>query len=131
MRGGCLRCGTGRGKRQTDWVLQAGFKRNPGAGFEAAFATLAKNRATVLVVGGFPLFSHRRDKLLPLPARYKVPAIYPSRDFVLDGGLISYGGNYDDAFRLGGNYIGQILKGAKPADLLVQQATIVAVSAVD
>ena len=92
-------------------------------GFEAAFATLAINLATALVVGGFPLFSHQRDKLLPLAARYKIPAIYQSRELVLDGGLMSYGGNYDDAFRLGGNYVGQILKGAKPADLPVQQAT--------
>jgi putative tryptophan/tyrosine transport system substrate-binding protein len=72
-------------------------------GFEAAFATLAKNRAPALVVGGFPLFSHQRDKLLPFAARYKIPTIYQSRDFVFDGGLMSYGGNYDDAFRLAGN----------------------------
>src|SRR5262249_7877292 len=93
------------------------------AGFEAAFTTLAKNRASARGVGGFPLFSHQRDKLLPLVARYKFPAIYQSRNFPRDGGLMSYGGDYVDAFRLGGVYVAQILKGAKPADLPVQQAT--------
>jgi putative tryptophan/tyrosine transport system substrate-binding protein len=93
------------------------------ADFEAAFATLEKNRASALVVGGFGLFTSHRDKLLPLVARYKIPTIYQSREFPLDGGLMSYGGNYGDAFRLAGIYIGLILNGAKPADLPVQQAT--------
>src|SRR5262249_33053710 len=87
------------------------------ADFEGAFVTLEKNRAAALVVGGFPLFSNHRDELLRLVARYKIPAIYQSRNFPLDGGLMSYGGDYVDAFRLGGVYIAQILKGAKPADL--------------
>jgi putative tryptophan/tyrosine transport system substrate-binding protein len=93
------------------------------ADFEAAFATLEKNRAGALVVGGFPLFGNHRDKLLRLVARYKIPAIYQSRNFPRDGGLMSYGGDYVDAFRLGGVYVAQILKGAKPADLPVQQTT--------
>jgi putative tryptophan/tyrosine transport system substrate-binding protein len=93
------------------------------ADFEPAFATLERNRVGALVVGGFPLFSNHRDKLLQLVARYKLPAIYQSREFALDGGLMSYGGSYADAFRLGGIYVAQILRGAKPADLPVQQAT--------
>jgi len=94
-----------------------------GVGCPAVLRTLEKNRASALVVGGFGLFTSHRDKLLPLVARYKIPTIYQSREFPLDGGLMSYGGNYGDAFRLAGIYIGLILNGAKPADLPVQQAT--------
>jgi putative tryptophan/tyrosine transport system substrate-binding protein len=55
-------------------------------------------------------------------ARHKIAAIYQNRDYALDGGLMSYGASQADAFRLGGVYVGQILKGAKPADLPVQQS---------
>jgi putative ABC transport system substrate-binding protein len=91
--------------------------------FETAFATLVQRRAGALLVGAQPLFTSNRDKLVALAARHKIPAIYQNRDYALDGGLVSYGASQEDAFRLGGVYVGQILKGAKPADLPVQQAT--------
>src|SRR5205823_5308142 len=58
-----------------------------------------------------------------LAARHQIPAVYQSREFPLDGGLMSYGASVADAFRLGGRYVSQILKGAKPSDLPVEQST--------
>jgi putative ABC transport system substrate-binding protein len=75
------------------------------------------------VVGGDPFFANRREQLVTLAATHGVPAIYQSREFVEAGGLISYGLNFIAAFRLVGVYAGKILKGAKPADLPVQQPT--------
>jgi putative tryptophan/tyrosine transport system substrate-binding protein len=90
--------------------------------FEVAFATLVERRAGALLVGAFPLFTNNRDKLVALAARHKIPAMYQNRDYAVDGGLLSYGASQEDAFRLGGVYVGQILKGAKPAELPVQQS---------
>jgi len=90
---------------------------------DAAFATLAQLHAGGLVVGGDPFFANRREQLVTLAATHGVPAIYQSREFVEAGGLISYGLNFIAAFRLVGVYAGKILKGAKPADLPVQQPT--------
>lgn len=91
--------------------------------FEAAFETLIQHHAGALVVATNPFFTSNRDKLLALAARYKIPTIYHVREFVLDGGLISYGANISSVFRQAGIYVGQILKGAKPAELPVQQST--------
>jgi putative ABC transport system substrate-binding protein len=85
--------------------------------FEDAFASIIARGAGALVVGIFPLFASNRAKLITLAARYKVPTIYQYREFTSNGGLMSYGGRATDSFRLGGDYVGQILKGAKPADL--------------
>jgi putative ABC transport system substrate-binding protein len=91
--------------------------------FDAAFAKIAQGGAGALQVGAFPLFTSNRDKLIALAERYRIPAIYQNRDYALDGGLVSYGASQADAFRLGGGYVGRILKGARPADLPVQQST--------
>jgi putative ABC transport system substrate-binding protein len=91
--------------------------------FEPAFATAVERKAGALVVAASQLFDSNRDQLVALAARHKMPAIYQAREYVLDGGLMSYGASYGDTFRLGGLYVGQILKGESPANLPVQQAT--------
>jgi putative ABC transport system substrate-binding protein len=100
-------------------VVEASSDRD----FEPAFATFVERKAGALVVAPNQLFDSNRDQLLALEARHKLPAIYQAREYVLDGGLMSYGASYADAYRVGGLYAGQILKGEKPADLPVQQAT--------
>jgi len=90
---------------------------------DAAFATLVQLHAGALVVGGDPFFTNWRERLVTLAATHGVPAIYQSREFAEAGGLISYGSNITAAFRQVGIYAGKILKGAKPADLPVQQPT--------
>jgi putative tryptophan/tyrosine transport system substrate-binding protein len=88
---------------------------------EAAFTTMFKRQAGALVVMPDPFLYARREQLVALAARYGVPTIYPSRDFTEIGGLISYGSSILDMNQQAGIYVGKILKGAKPADLPVQQ----------
>src|SRR5215470_19628421 len=90
---------------------------------DAAFASLVQLHADALVVGGDPFLSNQREQLVALASRRAVPSIYQWREFVASGGLISYGPSLTSAFRLVGAYAGKILKGAKPADLPVQQST--------
>jgi putative ABC transport system substrate-binding protein len=80
-------------------------------------------RAGGLVIGGGPLFASRSERLAALTVRHAVPAISPYRKFAVAGGLLSYGSDSGEAYRLAGIYTGRILKGEKPADLPVQQAT--------
>ena len=94
-----------------------------GREIDAAFATLAGERIDALFVAPGTFFNARRVQLAVLAARHAVPAIYAVRDYVEAGGLMSYGTRLTDAFRQVGIYAGQILKGAKPADLPVLQAT--------
>jgi putative ABC transport system substrate-binding protein len=89
---------------------------------DAAFATLVQRRAEALVIDGDTFLSSRMVQLAILSARHVMPAIYSGRDFPDAGGLMSYGASNIDADRLGGVYVGRILKGDKPADLPVQQA---------
>jgi putative tryptophan/tyrosine transport system substrate-binding protein len=89
---------------------------------DAAFARLARERSVSLVVSTDNLFTDRPDQLVALAARHAVPAIYPYRTFAAAGGLMSYGSDLADAYRVVGNYAGRILKGAKPPDLPVHQA---------
>jgi putative tryptophan/tyrosine transport system substrate-binding protein len=89
---------------------------------DAAFETLAELRARALLVSGDPFFTNRRDQVVALAARHAVPAIYVWREFVTVGGLMSYGNDLADGYRLAGIFASKILKGARPADLPVQQA---------
>ena len=93
------------------------------ADIDAVFATLTELRAAGLVIGTDALFTSRDEKLAALGLRYRIPTIYQWREFVAAGGLVSYGGSFADSYRLAGVYTGRILKGEKPADLPVQQAT--------
>jgi putative tryptophan/tyrosine transport system substrate-binding protein len=90
---------------------------------EDAFATLVRERVEALQIGVDPLFGNHVDQLVALAARHKVPTIYPWREFTAAGGLMNYGSSIPDAFRQVGVYTGQILKGAKPAELPVQRPT--------
>ena len=100
-------------------ILNASTERD----FDGVFAKLIQLRAGGLVVGGGAFLSGRSEQLGALALYHGVPAIYRGREFVVAGGLLSYGGSVTNAYRLAGNYTGRILKGEKPADLPVQQAT--------
>jgi putative ABC transport system substrate-binding protein len=91
--------------------------------FDGVFAKLAQLRAGGLVIGNGAYFVARSRQIAELAVRHAVPAIFETREFVAAGGLISYGSSLADAYRLTGVYTGRILKGDKPADLPVQQAT--------
>jgi putative ABC transport system substrate-binding protein len=92
-------------------------------GLESAFKTAKQKQiGAIMTTGSRPFFAERK-RIVELAVKYRLPAIYFQKDFVDQGGLMSYGVNYDDLFRRSAHYIDKILKGAKPADLPVQQAT--------
>jgi len=89
---------------------------------EAAFATLGRRGAGALMIAVDPFFIDHRDRLVALAARYKLPAVYPLREFALAGGLMSYGTDFTDSYRLAGRYVGRVVRGENPADMPVQQS---------
>jgi putative ABC transport system substrate-binding protein len=91
--------------------------------FDVALANVKQLRAGGLVIATDAFFTSHSEQLAARAARHAVPAIYKGREFAAAGGLMSYGSDVTDAYRLAGNYTGRILKGEKPADLPVQQAT--------
>jgi len=100
-------------------VLNASTERE----IDAAFATLVQLRADGLVIVPDATFTNQAEQIAALALRYRVPAIFQYPEFTAAGGLMSYGSNLRDMLRLSGLYTGRILKGEKPADLPVQQAT--------
>jgi putative ABC transport system substrate-binding protein len=100
-------------------ILKAGTE----AEIDAAFATLVQLHAGGFVAASDPFFNSRREQLVALASRHAVPAIWEWREFAEAGGLISYGSSNTGMWRPVGMYVGKILKGAKPADLPIQQPT--------
>ena len=100
-------------------VLNASTERD----FDGVFAKLIQLRAGGLVIGGGPFFTSRSEQLAALALHHAVPAIFQFREFAVAGGLLSYGADIADAYRLAGIYTGRVLNGDKPAELPVQQAT--------
>jgi putative ABC transport system substrate-binding protein len=100
-------------------VLRASTERD----FDTVFATLARLRVGGLVISSDAFFTSRVQKLADLSTSHSIPAIYWQREYVMAGGLASYGGSYLDAYRLAGAYTRRILNGEKPSELPVQQST--------
>jgi putative ABC transport system substrate-binding protein len=100
-------------------VVQAGTESE----IDAVFATLSRDKAQVLMVANDAFLTIRGPQIAALAARYALPAVYPWREQAEAGGLMSYGTSIREAFRQSGIYVGQVLKGAKAADLPVQQPT--------
>ena len=109
---------TSRTMGQEILVLNASNDRD----IDAAFAILVRQRAGGLLVANDGFYVGRREQLVALAARHGIPAMYFLREFAAAGGLMSYGNSLADAYRQVGTYAGRILKGAKPADLPVEQA---------
>jgi putative ABC transport system substrate-binding protein len=100
-------------------VLNASSERE----IDAAFASLVKERVGAILATSDPFFDTRRDQIISLAARYSIPTMYGQRDYVVAGGLASYGASFAEAYRQAGIYVGRILKGEKPSDLPVMQPT--------
>ena len=91
-------------------------------GLESAFQTAKQKQVKAIMTTAGPRFFAERKRIVELAAKYRLPAIYFQKEFVDEGGLMSYGADYDDLFRKAAHYVDRILKGTKPADLPVQQA---------
>jgi putative tryptophan/tyrosine transport system substrate-binding protein len=91
--------------------------------FDEVFANLIQLRASGLIIAADPFFTSRQEQLAALAMRHAVPAVYINREFAAAGGLASYGGSATDCYRLAGIYVARVLKGEKPSELPVQQAT--------
>jgi putative ABC transport system substrate-binding protein len=97
------------------------LRTDDGPAIEAAFASLAKRKIAGVLVGADALFNDHRQQVVSLAARYAMPGVYPWREYVVAGGLMSYGPNLLEGYRLSGQYVGRILKEEKPADMPVIQ----------
>jgi putative ABC transport system substrate-binding protein len=100
-------------------VVEASSERE----IDAAFSTFTQQQVDAIIVGSDPFYLARRAQFIKLAAEHALPAFYPARTYVADGGLMSYGTSLSEAYRQAGTYVGKILKGAKPAELPVLQPT--------
>ena len=92
-------------------------------GLETAFQTAKQKQVDAIITTASTTFFAQRKRIVDLAVKYRLPAIYPQKEFVDEGGLMSYGAEWVDLYRRAAHYVAKILKGAKPADLPVQQAT--------
>ena len=92
-------------------------------GLESAFQTAKQKQVQAIMTTAIRTFFAERKRIVELAAKYRLPAIYPNKEYVDEGGLMSYGPDNDDQYRKAAHYVDKILKGTKPADLPVQQAT--------
>src|ERR1044071_4537673 len=92
-------------------------------GLESAFQTAKQQQVGAIMTTATRPFLSQRKRIVELAGKYRLPAIYSQKEYVNEGGLMSYGADYDDLYRRAAVYVAKILKGAKPADLPVQQAT--------
>jgi putative tryptophan/tyrosine transport system substrate-binding protein len=111
-----------RAAQTIGWQVKV-LKVDKGWDFDAAFELLARERVDALVVTTDPIFESQRDRIVALAAQYSVPTIYALREYVVAGGLMSYGASINDVYRQAGVYTGRILKGERAADLPVMQAS--------
>jgi len=100
-------------------ILSASTERE----IDRAFATATQSGARALLIGSDPFFNNERDQVVALAAHHAIPAIYEGREFVMAGGMASYGTSLTDAYRQAGNYAGRILRGENAAELPVMQPT--------
>jgi len=89
----------------------------------AAFSSLLRQKISALHVAASPYFDSRRERIIAFAEQNRLPADYPSRDYAVAGGLVSYGPSFTEAYRNAGVYAGRMIKGEKPADLPVVQST--------
>jgi putative tryptophan/tyrosine transport system substrate-binding protein len=106
----------------TDFQIEV-LQASTDGELDAAFEAISRGHFASLATVADPFFDTRRDKIVGLAARCAVPAMYHAREYVLAGGLMSYGVDFSEAYRQSGIYVGSVLKGAKPADLPIMQAT--------
>jgi ABC-type uncharacterized transport system substrate-binding protein len=100
------------------------IKTQPDAkSLESAFQTAKQKQVDAIMMQSTRSFFAERKRIVELAGKYRLPAIYVQKEFVDEGGLMSYGTDFSDLFRRSAHYVDKILKGAKPADLPVQQAT--------
>jgi len=115
--GGCARC------QVTDALSFASGSDGAQPSIDRAFEAATRGRASALIVVEDLLTQTHQARIVALAAKKRLPAMYGQRDFVDAGGLMSYGANFADLFRRAATYVDKILKGAKPADLPVEQPT--------
>ncbi len=90
---------------------------------DTAFATAAQQQIGAVVVGSNPFLFSQREQIVGVAAHHAIATVYPYREFVAAGGLVSYGNSVPEAYRHAGLYVGRILRGAKPSDLPVERLT--------